>query len=685
MNWMKHIIFICLSIWGTCSLEQSQMDKYLVDSLNDVSYEFAYSNPTTAYTAGEKAYELALQAKYEVGEVTALLRLGSIMYGQSNLDSAAYFYKKAENKFHVTSIDSIYLAKIYIYQATVDKSESHLSEAINKNHAAYRIAKNRSNRSVAADAMSEIGRLYKQQGNYEMALKAYHKAIADYDTLDYYQRGMVHNNLANIYYDEGRFHKALKNYHHASDNFQNGNYTQSLCNTLINIGNVFLELNNRDSAFIFYDHAENVNQGKFDKITALTALNKGVLYMQNNNLDAAKSFFLKSLEIKKTNDAHSDLLLIHQNLGDIHFIKEEHTAALNYYLKADSLTTASDNLTQRKIINEKLSSVYQALGNKEKTIEYLNQYNQFLDSLSKSHNQALIYEINYNEEKNKVEQLELTLKNERLQSEKKSLFFWLFSSILFTSTVLLFFLYRFNLQKRKTSEIEQEKLKTDQKLNELISNQELGELNAMISGREKERQRISSELHDKLGAILSTVKLYFKSIDGQINQLKAENIEQYHKANLLLDEACDETRKIAHELSDKQLGDSGLFHSVNRFKEKITGSGQLTFNVKTFGNDQRLGSINQSAIYNIIQELVNNVIKHAHATEISLQLNVFDDVFNICMEDDGIGFDVNKLIHNDGIGLKAVEVRVNKMGGTFSIDSGRGVGTTITIDIPINK
>jgi signal transduction histidine kinase len=127
----------------------------------------------------------------------------------------------------------------------------------------------------------------------------------------------------------------------------------------------------------------------------------------------------------------------------------------------------------------------------------------------------------------------------------------------------------------------------------------------------------------------------------------------------------------------------GLFAAVSDLKNKLEGSKEIIINLTTYGTDESIFTINEIAIYRIIQESIANTLKHAKATEIDIQLNVFDDVFNLIVEDNGVGFDVNDLLANSGMGLHNIEARVKRMEGTFSIDSGKGKGTTINIDIPI--
>jgi signal transduction histidine kinase len=133
------------------------------------------------------------------------------------------------------------------------------------------------------------------------------------------------------------------------------------------------------------------------------------------------------------------------------------------------------------------------------------------------------------------------------------------------------------------------------------------------------------------------------------------------------------------------LWDIGLFATVRTLQRQINDSDQLVVELHTHGDDGRLDRNVQNSIYRIIQELLQNINKHANAKRVEIQLNVFEDLFNLVVEDDGVGFDVNNLLNKGGIGLREIEYRVKTMSGELTIDSGRGAGTNTTIDIPLNE
>jgi len=209
------------------------------------------------------------------------------------------------------------------------------------------------------------------------------------------------------------------------------------------------------------------------------------------------------------------------------------------------------------------------------------------------------------------------------------------------------------------------------------------EFSAILQGQDKERKRIASDLHDRLGSMLSAVKIYFNALEEHKVNINEESDELYKKANLLLDEACDEVRNISHDLASDMLLNEGLVTALGKLRDTISKTNQISVYLFTFGMDSRLDIETEIAIYSIIQEMMGNVLKHSKATEVTMQINRHENIINIIVEDNGIGFDVNAVKAKDGIGLRNIESRVNNLKGYFTIDSGKGTGTTMIINIPV--
>jgi signal transduction histidine kinase len=127
----------------------------------------------------------------------------------------------------------------------------------------------------------------------------------------------------------------------------------------------------------------------------------------------------------------------------------------------------------------------------------------------------------------------------------------------------------------------------------------------------------------------------------------------------------------------------GLIAALNDLKEMITSS-RLVVNISAYGfEERRLREETEITVYRIIQELLNNVIRHAKASEINIELNLMENLLSLIISDNGQGFDPESVADHKGIGLQNLSTRVRMLKGTFYIDSGRNNGATFLIDIPV--
>jgi two-component system, NarL family, sensor kinase len=216
------------------------------------------------------------------------------------------------------------------------------------------------------------------------------------------------------------------------------------------------------------------------------------------------------------------------------------------------------------------------------------------------------------------------------------------------------------------------------RLNELL-------LKAEIDILEKERKRIAADLHDELGPILSSVKLYLNAIDTKEEEERIILL----KATALLDNAISEIRQISRNLmpvalQDHELNDA-VHQLVNHFIDSRSKSVRLTSEISGIHLDKNI----EITVFRIIQEILNNIIKHSKATEIDLKLWVTGNLLKIRAEDNGIGFNQENVTGinaiGSGLGLKNITSRVNLLNGKFQIDSVIGKGTEVNLEIPIRK
>ncbi len=204
-------------------------------------------------------------------------------------------------------------------------------------------------------------------------------------------------------------------------------------------------------------------------------------------------------------------------------------------------------------------------------------------------------------------------------------------------------------------------------------------LGAIIETEDKERQRFSEDLHDGLGPLLSTIRLYFNQL--QLKEITEEEREQLLRSTYdLLDEAISTTKSIANNILPGSISDHGLIPALRIFFNRVESTGVLRVEMDS-DLSRRLGGNTENTLYRILIELVNNTIKHSGADLIKLKLRDSHDQLLIEYSDNGIGFDVTSEHH--GLGLQNIRNRCKSIGAMidFSSDLPKGFGVKIEVNI----
>jgi len=242
-------------------------------------------------------------------------------------------------------------------------------------------------------------------------------------------------------------------------------------------------------------------------------------------------------------------------------------------------------------------------------------------------------------------------------------------------------LSRVNAEKDKLNNyIESQNLKLKDELHEksleLLQRQK--HLNqALIEGEEKERKRLSKELHDGLGLLLSTAKIKIQTIESNI----LEENRIINDALELIDKACIELRLISQNLTPTMLSEIGIEASLRSLIQSINASRYVQIDLITYGlNKFKFSQQMDVQLYRMVLELINNAIKHSYADLITVQLIYDGNILNIQTEDNGKGMLQEK--NSIGQGLKNIISTVDIYNGKFNIDTATDKGTTIMISIP---
>ena len=214
---------------------------------------------------------------------------------------------------------------------------------------------------------------------------------------------------------------------------------------------------------------------------------------------------------------------------------------------------------------------------------------------------------------------------------------------------------------------------------EILQKERESKIKSFIQGEENERKRISKELHDGLGQKLTAIKLNIAAL-GRQTHLDIELNEIIVATKNLIEETITETREISHNLSSSILNDYGLSNSLQKLVQDLKNTCTSNINITIQMNFPRLDINLETNLYRIIQEALNNSIKHAYAKNIWLHLHIKNELIAVCIEDDGIGFYLDKN-QSKGKGLNNMSERCNLIGANYDIKSNQNKGTKICIEL----
>ena len=222
------------------------------------------------------------------------------------------------------------------------------------------------------------------------------------------------------------------------------------------------------------------------------------------------------------------------------------------------------------------------------------------------------------------------------------------------------------MQQQQIAELEKEKL--------LLATQ------SILKGQEEERSRMAKDLHDGLGGLLSGVKLQLGAMKGNLI-LSEEHARVFNNALGKLDESISEMRRVAHNMMPEALMKLGLQQALQDYCDGLSEGQSFKINTEFHGLEQRMTPSTEVVVYRIVQELLNNAVKHSGATVILAQVMRQENGLSITVEDNGRGFNKEEVIQ--GAGLKNIRSRVDYLQGQLDIQSVPGKGTSVHIECTI--
>lgn len=407
------------------------------------------------------------------------------------------------------------------------------------------------------------------------------------------------------------------------------------------------------------------------------------LFGKLGNVERVIEQGLYSIELEKTYGLNIVSAQIYHLMASNLFKDGQLKRAFEYAQQSAELNPKKNSLSEQNFTL--LASLYKEQGEPESAYEHAllatniktELYNQEKYALS---NQLAVKYQTFEKEK-EIKELEQDNELIEFRLTQRTRVFIILLSLFSLIAAGAFYLYRLQRQKLAIKNLiaQQQEEISKQKINELENSLNIKNLKAMVKGQEAERTRIATDLHDSLGGMLSTLKLQYDTL--QLDHKELAQDADYYKVMDLIDEACKDVRDIARNLKPNALEKMGLEPALKDLINRYSLRGTMDISLHTSQVDNLLSEDAKLHVYRIIQELLNNALKHAHATEIDVQINNYDDELVIVVEDNGSGF--NQETVTKGLGLGNLESRVNLLRGEMEIDTSPNKGTSVMVHIPI--
>lgn len=522
--------------------------------------------------------------------------------------------------------------------------------------------------------------------------------------------GKLFNNLGMAYYFKGSFDSGAFYYYKSVDIFSSKNERSSLASVYNDLAKLYRKIGPYSRAHDFYNKAMEIYRELKDKNGIATIYNEsGVVYEYEGNYESAIKNYEASLEIRrqlkddvgiaysysflagvytvqkkfaeaeqyntealhireKIKDSFT-IALTYADFGSIYSVENKYNEAEESFLKSNVVAAAMGYKELLRTNYAGLSEVASAKGDYKKALDYFQKASDLKDSIYKTESSKQIEELSARYE---TAEKEKQIQQQQFQIQKRNYWIAAFAGLMVLSSLLAYSYYR-RFQLKQQARLQKE----------ILNQQELA-TKAVIEAEENERKRIAGDLHDGVGQMMSAARMNLSAIQSNLPFATEEQRNNFEKVVGLIDESCQEVRTVSHNMMPNALLKAGLASAIRQFIDKIDKH-IIKINLYTEGLNERIDSNIEIVLYRVIQECVNNVIKHAQASQLDISIINEAAEISATIEDNGKGFDVSDTTKFNGIGLKNIQSRIAYLKGVVEWDSTPGNGTVVVIHVPVNK
>jgi signal transduction histidine kinase len=599
--------------------------------------------PDSAAWYYHQADVLSCRIGYPEGSITALLEAGRLLRTQGKPDTVLAMYNRAIGYARQHRLATL------LGMAYINLGGAYLTKADYQQALSY---------ALKGKALHE-GR-----GDTLHAVEADRLLSAVYISLKQYQKSLFHAEqvlrVARKHGDQRLLFAALNNK-----------------------GSALLNLNRFVEAQRFFEEAYPVARSLGDTYFLVICLtNMGSIQMYLHNADRMLAHYREALALAQRSHYQEGMAAAYFGISAGYFMRKEFTVAKRYLAEARRIGEAHQ-LQHKLLYVYKLQSALELLDGNMAAFKKMDGQRDSVERLLINESvlrntQELEVKYQSRQQQARIIRLNQEKQIQTLSLRQKTLLNYVFLGAIGSLLGLGYLFYRnavskqiiaghtHQLQARRIRELEQER--------QLIA------ADAILKGEEQERSRLARDLHDGLGGMLSGIKLSLTHMAGNMTMSEA-NALSFTRALTQLDHSIGELRRVAHSMMPENLVRFGLCEVLRDYCDTLEKSARLPIRFQAFGLEERLEQSTEIILYRIVQELLNNVVRHAGATQVLVQIMHTAEHLTLTVEDNGRGFDPQST--GKGIGLSNVLSRVNYLNGHTDIVSSPRTGTSVNIQIAL--
>lgn len=609
-------------------------DTSLVNALNRLSFKYIYDDTEKAGQMVQEAIIEGRSIKFDRGLAVAYNVQGVIFDITSQYDSALFYYNLSLEKSRKTGYTKI-LIGVYNNIGMVHKNRGNYTESIRNYYQALNLLEAHPDQKTIANIYNNLGLVYSELKQNNLALDFHKKSLA------------IRENINDQY---------------------------GIGASLTNIGLTYAFMEEKDEALPYYLKSLKIKEEIGDKYGMGILLNNlALIYKDKKETRKALDMYKRSIEVGREVGDHNTRISAYINSSMIYTDLKQYERARSMIDSARNLAIEQKALLRLARVYEAYGVVYSRSGDYKMAYESRMVYDSISDSLYSENNSKSIAEMRTRFEtgqkeieiallqnQNRVKTLEI--QKQKVQNRNQLMGGALV--ILLISGSLLF--WRQRTKYRLKFEAEHEK-----------SQMEKQAYTAILNAEEGERKRIAMELHDGLGQLLSAARLNVSVLEDVAD---ADDKAAVDNAGLLIDQSITDLRQISHNLMPSALIRLGLVAALNDMAAKINSGRKVKVGITSSGIDQRLPENFEIALYRVVQESVNNILKHANASNIFIRLSKTGEAIDLEISDDGRGMVESAEKSGKGIGWDDIRSRVSMFNGKMKLFSQPGEGTRLNIN-----